>query len=448
MTSTATAAPGLAFRARSPLAYMVLLSGLFGSTTTMAWVGAPAAAAAIVLSWPDLRFVARVLLLIGSVGATVTALVEPALLSEAAANLTSLAALVIAVMLFSGLLTGTRDLGLICRRLFAGPPTARYASITFGTGFLAIPLNFGAVGVVGSLVHNELEHAGDGPSPRNAARATLRGFGSASFCSPLSVAVAITLTFLPGLAALELLAVTFPLAVGYLLLGLAFREREAFAASTAPTGNAHVAPMLRLASTIAAVSVAVLLLHNLADVGYAHAVALACSVTVIIGLAASGVQEGRAPAVPSLAGVHNEVAIMGGSAFLGVLASGVALSLLGPGFGLPSWAPPLVALGVPWVLFIGGILGLNPIVTGTLVGGVLGPIWPTAGVLGLGVSMLVGWGITVAGTPYSAAALILNRLTGYDNVTAALRWNRSLSVTALLAGGGLGAVLTYLLAGA
>lgn len=131
-----------------------------------------------------------------------------------------------------------------------------------------------------------------------------------------------------------------------------------------------------------------------------------------------------------------------------MLASGVALGLLGPDFGLPSWAPPLVALGVPWVLFIGGILGLNPIVTGTLVGGVLGPIWPTAEVLGLGISMLVGWGITVAGTPYSAAALILNRLTGYDNVIAALRWNRALSVTALLTGGGLGAVLTYLLAGA
>ena len=446
MTSAATA-PGLAWRARSPLAYLVLATGLLGSAPAMLWVGAPAAAIAIVLSWRDLRFVARVLLVIASTGAAATALLAPALLQQASMNLTSLAALVIAVMLFSGLLTGTRDLGLICRRLFAGRPGSRYASITFGTGFLAIPLNFGAVGVVGGMVQNELEHSGDGPSPRNAARAALRGFGSASFCSPLSVAVAITLTFLPGLAALELLAVTFPLAVCYLLLGLAFREPEPSSSAASATDNAHVAPMIRLAATIGAVSVAVLLLHNWGGIGYAHAVAVACAATVLIGLAITGMRQARLPAIPSLANVHNEVAIMGGSAFLGALASGVALSLLGPGFGLPSWTPPLVAIVVPWLLFVGGILGLNPIVTGTLVGGVLGPIWPTAGVLGLAVSMLTGWGVTVAGTPYSAAALILNRLTGYDNITAALRWNLALSVTALLAGGGLGAILTYAFAG-
>lgn len=411
----------------------------------MAWLGAPALAAAILLSWGDLRRIARVLLVAGGTGAAGTLAVAPDLLFRAATSMTALAALVMSVLLLANLLTDSPDLDRISRRLFAGRPLPRYASISFGTGFLGVPLNFGSVGVLGGMVQNELEHGGDGASPRNAARAVLRGFGSSSFWSPLSVAVAITLTFLPGLAATELFAVMAPLAAGYLGLGMLFREREG------PAGPRHsherrgpAGPLLRLGSAVGAICVAVLTLHNGVGLGYAHAVALTCTAAVVIGRTLPALRAGQRPTVPPLGGISNELAIMGGSAFLGVLASGVALGVLGPEFGLPGWAPPLVALLVPWTLFLGGILGINPIVTGTLVGGVLGPVWPPAAVLGLAVGMLTGWGITVAGTPYSAAALILSRLTGYDNVRLALHWNRALSVTGLLAGGGLGAGMTYL----
>ena len=57
-----------------------------------------------------------------------------------------------------------------------------------------------------------------------------------------------------------------------------------------------------------------------------------------------------------------------------------------------------------------------------------------------------GWGVTIAGTPYSANALLLERLTGYPARVGALRWNWPLSAAALLVAGGLGALLTLLLA--
>lgn len=445
MSTAHVSGTALPSRARSPLAYVALGAGLLGAAPVMAWLDAPALAAAIVLSWAHLRRIARILLAAGGAGAVVTLAVSPDLLFRAATSMTALAALVMSVLLLAELLTGSPDLGRISRRLFAGRPLPRYASISFGTGFLGVPLNFGSVGVVGGMVQSELEHGGDGPAPRNAARAVLRGFGSSSFCSPLSVAVAITLTFLPGLAATKLFAVMVPLAAGYLGLGMLFRERERPAgAPHPPERHGPAGPLLRLGSTVGAICIAVLTLHNGVGLGYAHAVALTCTAAVMIGSTLPALRGGPRPAVPSLAGISNELAIMGGSAFLGVLASGFALGVLGPEFGLPGWAPPLAALLVPWILFLGGILGLNPIVTGTLVGGVLGPVWPSAAVLGLAVSMLSGWGITVAGTPYSAAALILSRLTGYDNVRLALHWNRGLSVTGLLAGGGLGAGITYL----
>ncbi|HAV68145.1 MAG TPA: hypothetical protein DHV78_06075 [Alcanivorax sp.] len=60
--------------------------------------------------------------------------------------------------------------------------------------------------------------------------------------------------------------------------------------------------------------------------------------------------------------------------------------------------------------------------------------------------MVCGWGVTIAGTPYSANALLLERLTGYPARVGALRWNWPLSAVALLVAGGLGALLTLLLA--
>ena len=76
------------------------------------------------------------------------------------------------------------------------------------------------------------------------------------------------------------------------------------------------------------------------------------------------------------------------------------------------------------------MLGLNPIVTGTLAGAMLAPIWPQSALFGLGIGMVSGWGLTVAGTPYSANSLMHSRITGYDAQTAALRWNLTLSLCA------------------
>ena len=117
--------------------------------------------------------------------------------------------------------------------------------------------------------------------------------------------------------------------------------------------------------------------------------------------------------MPSLAPVTNELVIVGGSAFLGALVSTFAARGLGADFALPVWGYPLAALLVPWLYFVAGLAGVNPIVTGALVGGVLAPIWPQGAALGLALAMVCGWGVTIAGTPYSANALLLERLTGY-----------------------------------
>ena len=120
----------------------------------------------------------------------------------------------------------------------------------------------------------------------------------------------------------------------------------------------------------------------------------------------------------------------------------MALDLLGDDIRIPAWAFPVMALLVPWVFYVGGTGGFNPIVIGTLVGGVLGPLWPAEAVLGLGIAMVCGWGITAAGSPYAANSLLMERLTGYIG----LYWNFRLSMVLLVLTGTLAAGVTGWLA--
>ena len=432
-------------RPRSALAWLALAAGVLAPLPGAGVVGAAAVFAAIVLGWRDLRRMARVIFVLVVVAAVPALPDGPVVLIDAADAMTRLTALILTVMLLSSVLGRFPDLGRISGSLFAGRPLGRYFSLSLGTAFLSVPLNFGSVGVVGALVGGRISERGDSAVTRNAARATLRGFGASPICSPLSISVVVTLTFLPDLPGWQLIACSLPLALLYLLGGALLRDPEPAAADGEPAPSTGWAPWLRFAAVIAAICAATFGLSGLAGLSYSRAVTLSCLATVVLGLLVER-WRGHRPSLPSLAPVTNELVIVGGSAFLGALVSTFAARGLGADFVLPVWGYPLAALLVPWLFFVAGLAGFNPIVTGALVGGVLAPIWPQGATLGLALAMVCGWGVTIAGTPYSANALLLERLTGYPARVGALRWNWPLSAVALLVAGGLGALLTLLLA--
>ena len=439
---------------RSLCVWLALLAGLLTPTATSQTIAALLLAVAVALGWSGLRRVPRAIMLLVAIGAAAAMTLEPEALLRAVSNTAQLGALIVAVLLLSGTLAASRDVRLLSGSLLAGRPLARYLGVAFATGVLAVPLNFGAVAVMSMMVARAKRHSGDVALARNAARAVLRGFALASLCSPLSMSVVLTLTLLPGLRLLELLAATAPFAVAFVLAGAAFREHEP--AAVAPTEAAEAdepvstgattsptQAWLRFAGAIAAICTAAYLASHLGGIAYARAVAIS-SVAAVTALLLVRLLKREPLHIPTLSDVGNELAVLGGSAFLGVLAAQAGASLLGADFGLPVWACPIAAGVVPWLLFAGGAAGLNPIVTGTLVGALLGPIWPPAAVLGLGVGMVCGWGLTVAGTPWSANSLLLSRLTGYDASVAAWRWNLRLSVLGLLVAGLLAGTLTWL----
>ncbi|MFW5823514.1 MAG: hypothetical protein ACOCVV_00955 [Marinobacter sp.] len=435
-----------ALRLRSLLAYIALLCGVLSFLPGAMALGAVCVVVAVLLAWRELRLVARMLFSLVIAGALVAAVVEPAALLSASANMTRLSALILTVMLLSSVLGNSPDLLRISRSLFSGRPLARYYSLAFGTGLLSVPLNFGSVGVVGSLIGHRVRNRGDSAMTRNAVRAVLRGFAVSPICSPLSISVVMTVTFLPGLRSWELIALSLPVGILILLGGAWQREPEPVVVPEAEESPVGLAPWLRFAGIITLICVGVFALSGLAGLSYSKSVTLSCFTAVVVGFAVRGART-RTLELPTMAPVSNELIIVGGSAFIGALISLLALNLMGDEFVFPGWAYPVLALLVPWVFYVGGTGGFNPIIIGTLVGGVLGPLWPVEATLGLGIAMVSGWGITAAGSPYAANSLLMERLTGYPARQIGLYWNFRLSMVLLVLTGALAAGLTLAMAG-
>ncbi|OJS98816.1 hypothetical protein [Marinobacter nauticus] len=430
---------------RSALAYVALLSAVLATLPGMAYLGAVAVSLAVSLGWQDMRRVPRAVFAVAVLAMAFAFGRDPGLVEGAAGNMTRLAGLILSVMLLSSVLAGSRDLQRISSSLFSGKPGTRYASLAFGTALVSVPLNFGSVAVVGSLISERIRRSGDSAATRNSTRAVLRGFGVSPIWSPLSISVALTLTLLPTLGGAQLIGLSLPFAMLVLLAGFLWREPEPQLETGAAADTAGAAAWLRFGGIILGICVGVFLFSHVYEFSYARSVTLSCLAAVIIGWALS-LAGGHRPRPPTMANVSNELAIVGGSAFIGSVISAVVLGQVDGDMGLPGWAWPVLAALVPWSFFLAGLAGANPILTGTLIGGILGPAWPLGAVLGLGFAMVTGWGITAFGTPFAANALIMERLTGYRARDASLQWSLALSLIALSAASAIAAGLTVWLA--
>lgn len=430
---------------RSALAYVALLSAILASLPGMTYLGAAAAGATVLLGWQDMRNVPRVVFVVALVMLVFALGYDPELIETASGNMTRLAGLMLAVMLLSNVLARTEDLQQISVSLFGGKPLARYLSLAFGTSLVSVPLNFGSVAVVGSLVGERIRRNGDSESTRNATRAVLRGFGVAPMFSPLSISVVLTLTLLPQVSLLSLLLLAVPFSVLMVLAGLHWREPEPLQSTERSVNRAGAGSWLRFGGLILAICMGVLWLSHRFGLSYAHAVALNCLAAVLL-YRILGWLKRENPPLASMANVSNELAIVGGSAFIGAVLSGVVLGQISGQPELPVWLWALLAAGVPWVFFAAGLAGMNPIIIATLIGGILGSLWPGAAQLGLAIAMVTGWGITAFGTPFAANALIMERLTGYRTRDASFRWSLALSLSGLCAASLLGFSLTLWLA--
>lgn len=320
------------------------------------------------------------------------------------------------------------------------PPGRRYLVLTLGSHLFSLVLNFGTLSLLGTMVvkGNTPEAAG-GDARIVAIRkermlsAVLRGFAVMTAWSPLSVSFAVVQNAVHGIAWWHLLPLQGALSV--LLLGLGWvLDRRAYppvAHLPGIGGPSQWGPLVRLAALVAAVvvaSVAVAVAFDLRPVVGAMMVVPPAGMLWLVAqhrsLPQAGLDLGRRLSL-ALPAFRDEVAMLGGSMFLGTLL----VAFVPPGetarlvaaLGLP---PVTLIVLLPWLVMALAQFGISQIVTVTVLGGALSDL------AGMGVPPLVlasglmaAWALSACSTPIGAAVLTIARIGGVPVGLVARQWN-------------------------
>ncbi len=130
----------------------------------------------------------------------------------------------------------------------------------------------------------------------------------------------------------------------------------------------------------------------------------------------------------------NEIVIMSAAAFLGKWIS----ITIGGQVALENVSGPLSALlvaALPLAMLVTGHLGSNPIMSGSLLGGLLLPLTPPEHHFHLALALLAGWGIAASGTPFTGSVLLAARMIERSPLVPTMRWNGAFCLgSALVAG--------------
>ncbi|MEM6489356.1 MAG: hypothetical protein AAF677_13995 [Pseudomonadota bacterium] len=320
------------------------------------------------------------------------------------------------------------------RYIAARPPGQRYAALTLGGQGFGIILGYGAISLLGGLAERS---AAEEPDPRRARirlrrmlLAIQRGFISTLPWSPLAFATAIVSQVIPGArwadTVLPCAATGLVLAGTGWVLDTVLKPRLAPAATPAPSvGGAwhrELGPILALlAVTVGGVGGTAWAL----DIRVMHAVMIAVPVialgwaalqlggpgvahcTVVRGTAARA----RDYLVRELPGYRGELVLLIMAGFIGALGGRLAAPWMAASgldlAALPQWGAILLLF---WAVPIAGQIGMNPILSVTL----LAPLLPSPEAMGLSPTAVVvaitgGWALSGANSPFTATTLLIAR---------------------------------------
>ncbi|UFS66595.1 MULTISPECIES: hypothetical protein [Paracoccus] len=333
-----------------------------------------------------------------------------------------------------------------CGRFLAGQrPGLRYVALTIGGHLFGLILLYGSIALLGSLAAESTAREADAELRRHRLRRMLvainRGFAATLCWSPLGFSMAITLTLVPGA---DWSAVVVPCLLNAVLMILVgwgldtvFKPRLAQPAPVraVPAGGwlLHLRPLLLL---LGAVVVGVALLHEATGVDVIGAVMSFAPIVAIawIWLQGAGMPAGRLGHVGHRLGefLGRELPAYGGqivllfmAAFIGSLGAFLLVPLT-PRLGLDfSVLPPLlIVVAMVWLVPLAGQLGMNPILSVSLIV----PLLPSPAAMGIHPAALVaaitgGWAISGTTSPFTASVLLVGSYGGVPAREAGLRWN-------------------------
>lgn len=326
------------------------------------------------------------------------------------------------------------------------PPGRRYAALTVGGQAFALLLNYGSLQLLGALA---MANARGEPNPeirahrtRRMLLAVQRAFVSTLPWSPLSFAMAISTTVVPGTTWAG--AMVPGLVSSAILAGIGwgldtvFKPRLTVAPPRlVPPGSA--ATMLPLALLLAILVAGVVGLHAVTDVRIVGLVALLVPCIAVVWMVIQHLGDRPALRVAArlrdyvlkeLPGYRGELVLLMMAGYIGTVGS----QLLGPlmlraGLDLSSVPPWMILVSFVWIIPLAGQIGMNPILAVTLIA----PLIPEAASLGvtptaLVVALTAGWALSGASSPFTATTLLIGSFAGISALKVGVVWNGAYSL--------------------
>lgn len=330
--------------------------------------------------------------------------------------------------------------------LAAQPPGRRYAALTVGGQAFALLLNYGSLQLLGALAMANARAEPNAEIRRHRTRRMLlaiqRAFVSTLPWSPLSFAMAISTTVVPGTSWAG--AMVPGLVSSALLAGIGwgldtlFKPRlTVVPRRSAPPGT--LATMLPLVVLLAILVVGVVGLHAVTEVRIVGLVALLVPSIALAWMLIQHWHERpvvrvaarlRTYVLQELPGYRGELVLLMMAGYIGTVGS----QLLGPlmlraGLDLSAVPPWIILVSFVWIIPMAGQIGMNPILAVTLIA----PLIPEAASLGvtptaLVVALTAGWALSGASSPFTATTLLIGSFAGISALRVGLVWNGAYSL--------------------
>jgi hypothetical protein len=340
--------------------------------------------------------------------------------SGAMARVTFLSVLLMSLNMLSRAASRSPDVRDAAEVVASRPRGARYLFVTVGTHVFSIFLNFGAVSVIAALLAQSRETLVRQNALRDLTLSMIRGFGAMPMWSPLALSTIITLSILPEVGYFEVLPFGLAAAGFYMTAGYLMSRRGAApqppSATRAMPGRADRRVLGRVVLRVGLLVCGAIALQQVTALTLPEAVLFAV-LAFALGWWAMQSGDPRRPgiaqeAAASAATTVNEIVIVGGAGFIGAVIS-EAISRQTGGLPVPPDAVFPLAVGlIPFVMVGAGLVAVNPIVSTSILLGVLHPLVPESILIWMAVAAKTGWGITAAASPFTANVLIAGRVMG------------------------------------
>lgn len=368
-----------------------------------------------------------------------------AAVGRALGNMAFIAAFFIALATLRNAAAGSAAIVRCGLYLANQPPGRRYLALTLGGHLFALVLNYGSISLFGSLVERSVQAESDAQIRRIRTRRMLlaiqRGFVTTLTWWPLTFAVVMSLAVVPGsrweVALPYCLVASFILGATGWAMDTIFKPRNVVPAPREPTPRGAWKTLLPLLGLLLLLIALVGVLQYLTEL---RTVAVVMLVVPLISMAWIARQKQppfpSAEFEPSLRGRMDsfvrrelpayapELVLLMSAGYIGILASAELAPLIHEGLLGGGQLSPLVLIGVLWFVPLAGQLGMNPILSVTLVG----PLLPHAEQMGVTPEMVVlalvsGWALTGASSPFTATTMLVGKFGGVSPLRAGLGWN-------------------------